>query len=139
MDLNEENLSVIVVDAAFHIHFTLGCGLLESVYQNVLTAVLRKKGLSVKTETPIIFEYGGIRFDDNLKTDLIVNDKLIVELKSVEQLAPVHHKQLLTYLRLTGKPLGLLINFGGADFKENCRRILNGKLDFSNSQLRINQ
>ena len=138
-NLSAEELSAIVVDAAFHLHFTLGCGLLESVYQNVLAAVLRKKGLSVKTETPVVFEYDGIRFDDNLKTDLIVNDELIVELKSVEQIMPTHCKQLLTYLRLTGKPLGLLINFGGADFKKNCRRILNGKVDFSNSQLRINQ
>ena len=138
-NLSAEELSAIVVDAAFHIHFEMGCGMLESIYQKVLAAVLRKKGLTVKTEVPVVFEYEGIRFEEDLRIDMIVNETLIVELKSVEQIMPTHCKQLLTYLRLTGKPLGLLINFGGADFKKNCRRILNGKVDFSNSQLRINQ
>lgn len=134
-----EALSKIVVDAAFHIHFEMGCGLLESVYQKVLSAVLEKKGLRVETEVPIVFTYDGMQFQDDLRMDLLVEGMLVVELKSVEKIAPVHMKQLTTYLRLSGKSLGLLINFGGATFKENCRRIVNGAVDFTGSTLRINR
>ena len=133
-----EELSRIVVDAAFHIHLEMGGGLLESVYQKVLSAVLEKRGLRVETEVPIVFTYEGMRFQDDLRIDLLVEGALIVELKSVEKIVPVHLKQLTTYLRLSGKSLGLLINFGGATFKENCRRIVNGAIDLTGSTLRIN-
>lgn len=134
-----EELSALVVDTAFHIHKELGAGMLESVYQKVLAAVLRKRGLSIETEIPVTFIYDGIKFEEDIRIDLLVNEMLVVELKSVEQLAPVHHKQLLTYLRLTRLPLGLLINFGGATFKEGCRRIVNGKVDTTGSMLRVNR
>jgi iron complex transport system substrate-binding protein len=122
-----EELSAIVVDCAYHLHVDLGPGLLESVYEAVLARLLTERGLRVERQKPIAFEYQGIRFDDGLRVDLLVDNRLIVELKSVETLAPVHGKQLLTYLRLLQLPLGLLINFGAATFKEGCRRIVNNQ------------
>ena len=86
--------------------------MLESVYERVLVHELRKRGLTVRTQVPIAFQYEDITFDEGFRADLIVNDLVIVELKSVEQTAPVHKKQTLTYLKLTGLKLGLLLNFG---------------------------
>lgn len=136
---NVEELTAIVVDAAFHIHKELGPGLLESVYEAVLARALEKRGLRVERQKTVVFEYDGMRFDDGLRVDLLVNGELVVELKSVETLAAVHPKQLLTYLRLLGLPLGLLINFGAATFKEGCRRVVNGPQSFASSRLRVNQ
>lgn len=134
-----ERLSALVVDAAFHIHEELGPGLLESVYASVLTRALIRRGLMVEREKIVVFEFDGMQFNDGLRIDLLVNDVLVVELKSVEAFAPVHFKQLLTYLRLMHLPLGLLINFGAATFKEGCRRMVNNHHPTESSLLRINK
>ena len=122
-DLN--SISGTIVDAAFHIHSTLGPGLLESVYEVVLAHELEKRGLKVEQQKPVPIEFEGIRFDEGFRADLIVEDCIIVELKSVEELSRVHSKQLLTYLRLLDYRLGLLINFGAPVIKEGIRRIVN--------------
>lgn len=124
--LSENEIAREVVDAAFHIHKALGPGLLESVYEAVLARELEKRGLSVVRQQPVPIVFGGLRFDEGFRADLIVKEKVIIELKSVEQIAPVHKKQLLTYLRLADKRLGLLINFGSAVIKEGISRIVNG-------------
>jgi len=122
----ENEIAREVVDAAFHIHKTLGPGLLETVYEVVLARELEKRGLNVVLQQPVPIVFGDLKFDKGFRADLIVEDKVIVELKSVEQLAPVHKKQLLTYLRLADKRLGLLINFGSAVIKDGISRIVNG-------------
>lgn len=137
--LNVEELSAEVVDAAFHLHCDLGPGLLESVYEAILAGLLRDRGLSAVRQLPVPIEFAGLRLDEGFRADLVVNGRLIVELKSIEQLAPVHAKQLLTYLRLMHLPLGLLINFGAATFKEGVKRIANNHRDFAASRLRVNQ
>ncbi len=134
-----EDLSAIVVDTAFHIHRELGPGLLESVYETVLARSLERRNLTVERQKNIGFTFDGMEFNDGLRVDLLVNGALVVELKSVESLAPVHHKQLLTYLRLLHQPLGLLINFGAATFKEGIKRIVNDHTNFASSRLRVNQ
>src|SRR5947209_19242335 len=105
-------LATIVVDACYQIDTRLGPGLLEAVYQRILEYELIKRGLQVQREVPIPFRYHGLEFDEGFRADLIVEAKVILELKSVENTAPVHRKQALTYLKLTGVKLGLLINFG---------------------------
>ncbi len=120
-----EEICTTVVDTAFHLHRGLGPGLLESVYETVLARQLERRGLNVERQKPLSFDYDGIRFDEGLRVDLMIEGLLIVELKSVEKLSPVHAKQVLTYLRLLGLPLGLLINFGAPSFKEGIKRIVN--------------
>ena len=115
-----------IVDAAFRIHTTLGPGLLESVYDAVLAFELDRRGLRTVRQQPIPVVYETVRIDTGFRADLIVEDKVIVEIKSVEVLAPVHKKQLLTYLRLADKRLGLLINFQVALIKDGIHRIVNG-------------
>ena len=137
--MNVEELSAVVVDCAYHLHVDLGPGLLESVYEAVLARVLMEQGLRVERQKVVAFEYHGILFNEGLRVDLLIDDQLIVELKSVEALAPVHSKQLLTYLRLLRLPLGLLINFGAPTFKEGCKRIVNHHTDFASSRLRVNR
>jgi len=122
-DIN--SISGAIVDAAFHIHRTLGPGLLESVYEVVLAHELKKRGLRVERQKPVPIEFEGIRFEEGFRADLIVEDCVIVELKSVEDLSRVHSKQLLTYLRLLDYRLGLLINFGAPLIKDGIRRIVN--------------
>jgi iron complex transport system substrate-binding protein len=122
-DLN--SISGTIVDAAFHIHRTLGPGLLESVYEVVLAHELEKRGLKVERQKSVSITYDGLRFDEGFRADLIIEDCVVVELKSVEQLSPVHSKQLLTYLRLLDYRLGLLINFGAPVIKDGIRRIVN--------------
>jgi iron complex transport system substrate-binding protein len=119
-------LTGTIVDAAFKLHVGLGPGLLESVYQSILARDLARRGLHVDTERFISFEYDGMSFDSGLRVDMLVESSVVVELKSVEQLSPVHPKQLLTYLRLLRLPVGLLINFGTARLKEGIRRVANG-------------
>ena len=114
-----------VVDAAVKLHAALGPGLLESVYQAVLSRELERRGLMVESQRALPFEYDGMRFSQGLCVDLLVNASVVVELKSVEKLAPVHFKQVLTYLRLLDLRVGLLINFGGATLKEGLHRIIN--------------
>lgn len=122
-DLNQ--ISSQIVDAALHLHTRLGPGLLESVYTRLLAHELEKRGLNVRREVPVPLVYDGIRFDEGFRADLIVEDSVLVELKSVEALAPVHSKQVLTYLKLLDCRLGLLINFGMPLLKDGIRRIAN--------------
>lgn len=136
--LGKEELSRIVVDCAYRMHVEIGPGLLESVYEAVLEKLLSEKGLKVSRQKAIPIEVMGLTIHEGFRADLIVDDLLLVELKSVEKLAPVHSKQVLTYLRLLNLPLGLLLNFGAATFKEGCKRIVNGKQDFVSSCLRVN-
>ncbi len=122
----ENEIAREVVDAAFHIHKALGPGLLETVYEVVLARELGIRGFRVVRQRPVPITFGELDFDEGFRADLIVEDKVILELKSVEQIAPVHKKQLLTYLRLMKKQLGLLINFGAAVIKDGIFRIVNG-------------
>ena len=124
--MNENDVARTVVDAAFSIHKALGPGLLESVYERILEHELKKRGLRVERQVAVEVIYDGLVFDEGFRADLVVEDLLIIELKSVEAVAPVHSKQLLTYLKLTGKRLGLLINFGDALLKNGTRRVVNG-------------
>ena len=138
-EMNTEELSAVVVDTAFHLHRDLGPGLLESVYEAVLAKLLQDRGLAVARQMPVPVEFAGLSFDEGFRADLVVDHRLVVELKSVERLMPVHHKQLLTYLRLMHLPLGLLINFNANSFKEGVQRIVSQHQDFTASRLRIHQ
>ncbi|HTX64344.1 MAG TPA: GxxExxY protein [Opitutaceae bacterium] len=122
----ENEISREIVDAAFHVHRKLGPGLLESVYEAILAYELAKRGLPVTRQQAVPIIYEDLRFDEGFRADLMICGKVIVELKSVEQIAPVHLKQLLTYLRLADKRLGLLINFGAPVIKDGIRRVVNG-------------
>jgi GxxExxY protein len=124
--MTENAIAREIVDAAFHIHTSLGPGLLESVYDAVLAYELGRRELRTVRQQPIPVVYENVRIDTGFRADLIVEDKVIVEVKSVEILAPVHKKQLLTYLRLADKRLGLLINFQVALIKDGITRIVNG-------------
>lgn len=136
---DKEEIAAILVDCAFRLHRDLGPGLLETVYEVVLAKMLRDQGLEVERQKPIPIQYAGFTFEEGFRADLIIEGIVLVELKSVENLAPVHSKQTLTYLRLLNLPLGLLINFGSATFKEGCKRIVNGPQSFASSCLRVNQ
>ena len=128
-----------IIDTAFKLHTRLGPGLLESVYSTLLARSLERRGLAVQREKKISFEFDGIRFDEGLRLDLLVEQKVVVELKSVEKLAPVHSKQILTYLRLLDLRVGLLINFGAPTFKQGLQRVVNAYTATASSPLRINQ
>ena len=123
--MTENEIAKIIVDAAFQIHKRLGPGLLESVYEVVLAHVLQRRGLKVDRQVPVAIVFENIRFDEGFRADLIVEDKVIIELKSVENIVPVHKKQLLTYLRLADKRLGLLINFGSELIRDGISRVVN--------------
>jgi GxxExxY protein len=124
--MTENEIATAVVDAAFKIHTTLGPGLLESVYQAVLEYELQRRGLQVAQQVGLPVHYEGVKLELGFRIDLIVNNKLIIEVKSVETLAPVHKKQLLTYLRLTDLRLGLLINFNVERIRDGIQRVVNG-------------
>jgi GxxExxY protein len=124
--MTENEISKEVVDAAIKIHRVLGPGLLESVYETVLTRELEMRGLRIQRQVAVPIEYEGLKFDEGFRADIIVEDLVILELKSVENIAAVHRKQLQTYLRLTGRKLGLLLNFGAALMKEGIVRAVNG-------------
>jgi len=134
-----EELSALVVDCGYKLHVEAGPGLLESVYELVLAKMLAEQGVEVKRQVPVPIRLMGMTFEEGFRADLLLEDKLLVELKSVEFLLPVHSKQVLTYLRLLELPVGLLINFGSATFKEGCKRIVNGPQSFVSSRLRVNQ
>ena len=127
--MNENQIAKEVVDAAVKVHTKLGPGLLETVYEIVLTRELEQRGLRVERQVPMPVEYEGLRFEEGFRADIVVEGKVILELKSVEQLAKVHHKQLFTYLKLADKRLGLLLNFGADLMKEGIKRIANGMED----------
>jgi iron complex transport system substrate-binding protein len=122
-----DEISGEILDISIRLHRELGPGLLESVYEVILAGKLVQLGYSVDRQRPIDIEFDGIRFDAAFRIDLLVNERALIEVKSVERLNAVHAKQLLTYLRLTKQPLGLLINFGGATLKEGFRRLVNNR------------
>ena len=124
--LTENKIAKLVVDAAYHVHTKLGPGLLESVYEVVLAHEIEKRGLKIEKQVSIPIQYDDLVFDEGFRADMVVEDAVIIELKSVESVAPVHKKQLLTYLRLTDKRLGLLLNFGAPLIKKGIFRIVNG-------------
>ena len=127
--MTENEAAKQIVDAAFQVHTSLGPGLLESVYEVVLAYELEKRGLQVVRQQAIPVVYHDTRIEVGFRADLIVEDKVIVEIKSIEAIAPVHKKQLLTHLRLADKRLGLLINFNVALIKDGITRIANGMPD----------
>lgn len=134
-----DEISGDVVEAALSLHRDLGPGLLESVYEMLLAAKLQQAGYRVARQQAIDIEYAGLRFDAAFRIDLVVADRLLIEIKSVEQLNAAHAKQLLTYLRLTSQPVGLLINFGGATLKEGLKRVVNDYKPSASTRLRMNQ
>ena len=123
--MTENEIAEIIVDVAYRIHKQLGPGLLESVYEAIMAYELRKRGLHVLQQQALPVVHEEVRMDVGFRADLIVEGKVIVEIKSLEVLAPVHKKQLLTYLRVADKRLGLLINFGEALIKDGITRIVN--------------
>lgn len=134
-----EEVSAIVVDTALQLHRDLGPGLLESVYEALLARLLEQRGLIVERQKSVPVSYQGLELNEGFRLDLLVDDQLIVELKSVEIIHPVHPKQLLTYLRLMDLPLGLLINFGAPFLKDGLKRIVNNHTNFASSRLRVRQ
>ena len=138
-----DEISGEVLDVALRLHRDLGPGLLESVYEALLAARLRVSGLRVERQKAIAAEFESVRFEAAFRADLVVDGRLLVEVKSVDMLLPVHAKQLLTHLRLMKQPVGLLLNFGGATLKEGVRRIVNDYKPSAPSlpspRLRVNQ
>lgn len=120
-----DEISSDVVGEAIRIHRELGPGLLESVYETVLAASLVRRGYRVARQHPVGIEYDGLAFPAAFRVDLLIEERLIAEIKSVEQLTKVHAKQVLTYLRLMKQPVGLLLNFSGLTMKEGIRRLVN--------------
>ena len=127
--MTENEIAKEIVDAAYKIHTTLGPGLLESVYEAVLAYELENRDLKVVCQKSLPVIYESVKLKEGFRTDIIVEGKVIIELKSVETTAPVHKKQLLTYLRLSGLKLGLLINFGSHLIKDGITRVINGVLN----------
>ncbi|MEQ1905262.1 MAG: GxxExxY protein [Pirellulaceae bacterium] len=126
--MHQNEIGSIIVDCAVKLHKNLGPGLLESVYEVVLAKQLQLAGLTAHRQVPVPIIYEGISFDEGFRADLIVNQSVIIELKSVETVHPVYKKQLLTYLKLTGHKLGYLLNFGDELMKNGITRIINGTL-----------
>ena len=124
--MEENEIGKIVVDAAVKVHSALGPGLLESVYEAVLAKELEQRGLSLARQVPVPIEYEGMKFDEGFRADIIIEGKVILELKSVEQMNKVHHKQLFTYLKLKELKLGYLLNFGASLMKDGIKRMING-------------
>lgn len=124
--MNENDISRIIVNVCYQIHVELGPGLLESVYEEILFAELKNEGLKVERQKALPVTWRGQKLDLNFRTDLIVENKVIIEIKSVQEIHPVHPKQLLTYLKLTRLKLGLLINFNSPLIKTGITRIVNG-------------
>jgi GxxExxY protein len=128
-EMNENTIGKIVVDCAVRLHKELGSGLLETVYEAILAQQLQARGLTVERQVAIPIEFQGIKFDEGFRADIVVEDKVILELKSVERVTKAHKKQVLTYLRLTGMKLGYLLNFGENLMKDGISRILNGQIE----------
>lgn len=134
-----DEITGAIVDAAVRLHKALGPGLLESVYELVLLRDLQRMGLRTERQIPVSFDYEGIHFSDAFRLDLLVEGRVIVEVKSVEALAPVHSKQLLTYLRLMKCSVGLLLNFGAPVMKDGIKRVVNEFSASASPRLRVNQ
>ena len=122
---NTDSLTYKIIGCAMEVYKQLGPGLLESVYEQALIQELKLNDIPVDSQVEIKVNYKGINITDNLRLDLLVDDRVIVELKSVEELKPIHHKQLLTYLRLMDKKVGLLINFNTDNLMDGIKRIVN--------------
>jgi iron complex transport system substrate-binding protein len=125
-----EKLAKIAIDCGFQVHDEIGPGLLETAYEAFLAARLSERGLRVEAQKPVPVTYRGVSIRDAFRVDLLVEGTLIIEVKSVERLAPVHSKQLLTYLRLMDQPLGLLMNFGADMFRNGVKRVINNRSDY---------
>jgi GxxExxY protein len=134
-----DRISGDVLNLALRMHRDLGPGLLESVYEMILAAKLAAMGYVVERQPAIDVDYEGLHFEAAFRIDILVEGVLLVEIKSTERLHAAHAKQLLTYLRLTKQPVGLLINFGGATLKEGVKRIVNDYVPSASSRLRVNQ
>lgn len=128
MQASLEDLASVVIDCGYRLHRDLGPGLLESAYEAIMADQLVRRGIRVERQKSIPIRYDGLELAEGFRADLLLEGRFLVEFKSVERLSPLHSKQVLTYLRLLDLPLGLLINFGGATFKEGVRRIANGDL-----------
>jgi len=139
MSFELDEITGAIIDSAIQVHRVLGPGLLESVYELVLARALTSQSFKIEREKSISFEYEGMFFANAFRMDLLVDERVIVEIKSVERLAPVHSKQLLTYLRLTNLQVGLLLNFGAATLKEGIHRIVNHLPPSASPRLRVNQ
>ena len=124
--MDENEIWGIIVDAAIKIHSELGPGLLESVYKIVLERELQSRGLTVERQVPVEIEYNGLTFNEGFRADIIVEDKVIVELKSQEQINKVNFKQVFTHIKLSDRRLGYLLNFGAPLMREGIRRVVNG-------------
>jgi GxxExxY protein len=122
-----------VIGLAMRVHTALGPGLFESVYETVLAGKLSEAGFAVDRQLPIDIEFEGTRFENAFKIDLLIDKRLIIEIKSVDNVSPLHAKQLLTYLRLKNLPVGLVINFGCLSLKDGIRRVVNNHIDSANS------
>jgi len=127
--MKENEIGTVIVDCAVELHRNLGPGLLETVYEVTLARALERRGLQVERQVGVAIAYQGTKFDEGFRADLIVEGKVIIELKSMERVTPAHKKQLLTYLRLTGLKLGYLLNFGEALMREGITRTITGSLD----------
>jgi len=136
---DSDELARVAVDCGFRIHRELGPGLLESVYEVLMAAGLARAGLRVERQKAIAIEFEGVTLGVGFRADLMVENRLLIEIKSVDRLAPVHGRQLLTYLRLARQPLGLLMNFGGETFKEGVKRVANNHASFAPLRLCVNQ
>ncbi len=134
-----DEITGAVIDASIQIHRALGPGLLESVYEVILARELERRGLRVERQKAIRFEYDGMIFEEGFRVDLLVEGQIIVELKSLEKLTPIHGKQVLTYLRLMNLPVGLLLNFGAVVLKDGIQRIVTNVHTPEESLLRVNQ
>ena len=134
-----EEIAQNIVDCGYKVHTELGPGLLESVYEVVLAKLLKDRGFCIERQKSVPIVFDGLRFDEGFRADLLVEGKILVEIKSVEKLSPVHGKQVLTYLRLLKLPLGFLVNFGSPIFKDGIKRIVNNHSDFASSRLRVHQ
>lgn len=130
--MTENEISAIIVDACYQIHTGMGPGLLESVYEAILACELQQRGLQVQRQVFVPIVWKDQYYGEGFRADIIVENKVIIELKSVEKIAPVHGKQLLTYLRLSNRRLGLLVNFGEALIKDGIKRVVNGLEDAPN-------
>jgi GxxExxY protein len=126
---NIEDVVSVAIDCGFHLHKELGPGVLESVYEALLAERLKRRGLAVERQKALPIFFDGVALAEGFRVDLLVDEQLIIEVKSVERLTPLHSKQLLTYIRLANQPVGLLMNFGCETFREGLRRVVNGAVD----------
>ena len=125
-----ETLARIAIDCGFQVHQDIGPGLLESAYEAFLAANLAERGLIVERQKAVPVTYRGVRVRDAFRADIIVEGQLIIEIKSLERFAPIHSKQLLTYLRMYEQPIGLLMNFGTSLFRDGVMRVINNRSDY---------